>query len=75
MLGLHADPVTKELPRNADRLIRADVVTTLCGFSRNHLYVLMRRGEFPRPRKIGKHAVRWSFREVDGWIKSRETTR
>lgn len=75
MLGLDADPkATKALPAHADRLIRADVVCMLAGFSRNHLYVLMRCGQFPKSMKIGVKAVRWSYREVAQWVKSRERT-
>ncbi|MGE3708980.1 MAG: helix-turn-helix transcriptional regulator [Hyphomicrobiaceae bacterium] len=54
-----------------ERLLRADAVAEMVGLSRPHLYVLMRRGQFPRSLKIGMRGVRWKQSEVLAWIDQR----
>ena len=56
---------------NADRLLRREEVERRCQISRSTIYKLMRVGAFPEPLRIGSRAVRWSQREIEGWIASR----
>ncbi|MDE2686476.1 MAG: AlpA family transcriptional regulator [Chloroflexota bacterium] len=57
-----------------DRLIRLEEVLSYTGLSRSELYRKVQVGEFPRPVKVGKRAVRWRESEVDGWITERPRT-
>ena len=51
-----------------DRLLRRAEVERLTGLSRSAIYDKMKKGEFPVPKKVGPHAVRWLRSEVRGWI-------
>ena len=50
-----------------DRLLRRVDVEFMVGLKRSAIYDRMERGEFPRPLKIGRSAVRWSEREIREW--------
>lgn len=52
----------------AYRLLRASDVMDRTAFSRTHLYSLIRKGEFPKPRNLGSNCSRWLESEVDAWI-------
>ena len=39
-------------------------VVAATGISRATIYVLMSEGAFPRPRRVGKRAVRWNSSEI-----------
>lgn len=54
-----------------DRFLTRAQVETRTGLSRSTLYRLMPIGQFPRPYRVGRRAVRWSQREVDGWAATR----
>jgi prophage regulatory protein len=53
-----------------ERLLRMPEVTQITGFKRAWIYVLMRRGDFPAPLKIGPRAVRWKSSEIYAWLES-----
>lgn len=48
------------------RFVRLPEVLEAVGVSERTLYDLMRRGDFPRPAKIGKMSV-WVDREIEQW--------
>jgi prophage regulatory protein len=55
-----------------DRHYRRKDVETITGLSRSTLYVLMSRGEFPRPVKLtGKKAVAWPESAISEWLATR----
>jgi prophage regulatory protein len=54
-----------------ERLLRLPAVESLTGLKRAHLYGLARRGQFPRPLKIGARASAWQASEVQTWIADR----
>jgi prophage regulatory protein len=54
-----------------EKLIRMQNVTDATGFTRGWIYVLIRKGEFPTPVKVGKRAIRFRQSEVADWIASR----
>ena len=56
----------------SDSLLRRPDVEELTGLSRAWLYAAMQRGEFPRPLRIGKRAVRWPKSVVNEWIERRK---
>jgi len=53
------------------RLLRLTEACDKTGLSRSSLYVALKRGEFPKPLKIGKRAVAWKSTDIDEWIESR----
>lgn len=57
---------------DTERLLRRGEVLDRTALSTSSLYALMGKGEFPRPRRIGKTAVAWRESEVAAWIESRE---
>lgn len=57
----------------SDPLLRRPDVEAMLSCSRAWLYAAMQRGEFPRPLRIGKRAVRWPKSVVDEWIEKRKT--
>jgi prophage regulatory protein len=54
-----------------ERLLRLPAVESLTGLKRAHLYGLARKGQFPRPLKIGARASAWQASEVHTWIADR----
>lgn len=40
----------------------------ICGISRSHLYSLLSRGEFPKPRKLGRRRV-WPKLDLIEWLR------
>ena len=55
----------------AIRLLRRPEVEKLTGLSRSSIYALMDRGEFPRPRRIGRRAVAWDEAALERWLATR----
>jgi prophage regulatory protein len=54
-----------------ERLLRLSAVESLTGLKRAHLYGLARRGQFPKPIKIGVRASAWRASQVHAWIAAR----
>lgn len=54
-----------------ETLLRRADVEQRTGFSRSTIYRLMSDGEFPRPLRIGRQAVRWRASDIDTWIASK----
>jgi len=57
-----------------DRLLLFEDVRKQTALAHSTLYAMMKRGEFPRPMKIGRKRVAWPASEVRAWIKGRERT-
>lgn len=55
-----------------DRLMRRREVEKVTGLSRPTIYVMINKGLFPRPCRIGKRAVAWRQSEIEEWMASRE---
>ncbi|WP_404375513.1 helix-turn-helix transcriptional regulator [Vreelandella aquamarina] len=53
------------------QLLRRSEVLARCAFSNSTLHRLIKRGEFPKPIKLGSRAVAWIESEVNGWIRQR----
>jgi len=50
------------------RIYRLRQVMDATGFGRAWIYELMKRGEFPRARKIGTRAIGWDSLEIEAWV-------
>ena len=55
------------------RLLRRAEVEARTGLSRSSIYLRMSQGRFPRPVRLGVHAVRWIESEIEEWIRKRVT--
>ena len=53
------------------RLLRRKDVENAVGLKRSSIYELMKKGEFPRPIRIGLKAVGWLEHEVNDWLNER----
>ena len=53
------------------KVLRLPVVIDRVGLGSSFIYLLIQRGEFPKPIKIGARAVAWIEPEVDVWIEER----
>ena len=57
---------------NEDRFLRLHEVLRLTGLSRSSLYRKVSAGEFPASVNLGERAVAWRYRDVRGWMDSRQ---
>ncbi|PLL13658.1 DNA-binding protein [Tabrizicola sp. TH137] len=55
----------------AQKYLRRPAVEEMTGLSRSTIYLLMSRGDFPRPVKLTTKAVAWSEAAVTEWLASR----
>jgi prophage regulatory protein len=62
-------------PATVDCYVRLPSVIERTGLSESTIYRLVRRGEFPSPRKLGAHAVGWKASAVAHWCESRPDAR
>ena len=53
------------------QLLRIGSVLARTSLSRGALYEAIKRGDFPRPRRISTQRVAWLDTEVEAWIKAR----
>lgn len=56
----------------AQKYLRRPAVEEMTGLSRSTIYLLMSRGDFPRPVKLTTKAVAWSEAAVTEWLASRD---
>ena len=56
-----------------DRHYRRTDVENITGLSRSTIYLMMSRGEFPRPVKITGKAVAWPESVIRNWLADRAT--
>jgi len=59
----------------AERILRRPEVESRTGLSRSTIYDWMKRGEFPRPVKLGARLVAWRESDVAAWLAERETAK
>lgn len=56
---------------STDPLLTRDEVLRLLKVSRSSLYLLIAKGGFPQPVKLGPLSNRWVEREVQEWLRTR----
>jgi len=59
------------IPDSRPRLLRLRDVMHQTGLGRTAIYDSIRRGDFPPPRKLTRHASAWLESEIHEWIESR----
>lgn len=62
-------------PQPPTRLLRLPEVVRLTGYSRDSIYRLGRRGQFPRRVQLSDRASRWREDELIAWIEARTAER
>lgn len=53
---------------SAIRFLRLKEVLTICGKSRSSMYDAIRKGEFPKPVKLGPNSSAWINSEIEEWV-------
>lgn len=53
------------------RLIKLDQVIQQTALSRSQIYVMMNRGEFPKPAKVSARLNAWAEPEIQDWCIAR----
>jgi prophage regulatory protein len=56
------------------RIMRADEVVATVGAAKSTIYMWIRAGKFPRPKKIGPRRVGWLTSDVEAWLFSRDAS-
>jgi prophage regulatory protein len=56
-----------------ERILRRPAVEARTGLSRSTIYLMMSRGDFPKPIRLGERAVGWSELTISEWLNSRKT--
>lgn len=54
-----------------ERILRRPDVEARTGLSRSTIYLMMSRGEFPKPVRLGQRAVGWPEVIISEWLNSR----
>lgn len=52
----------------AIRFLRLKEVLAICGKSRSSIYDAIKKGEFPKPVKLGTNSSAWVNSEIDEWL-------
>ena len=55
-----------------DRLLTSKQLIAETGISRSTIYRLLRKGEFPKPIRIGPRGVRWLESDIKAWLAERK---
>ena len=53
-------------------MLRRPAVEKRTGLSRSTIYLMMSRGEFPKPVHLGARAVGWPEAAISEWLNSRK---
>lgn len=53
------------------RFLRLPDVMKMIGLGRSKIYQMIKSGEFPRPRKLGRRVSVWLLEEVQLWMEER----
>lgn len=53
---------------SSSTLLRRNIVEKRTGLARSTIYSMMDQGNFPRPIRISKRAVRWLEADIDAFI-------
>lgn len=61
----------RDTDKPAMRFLRLKEVLAICGKSRSSIYDAIKRGEFPRPVKLGENSSGWIDTEIEDWMRGR----
>ena len=63
-------PTAREQGINSPFMPLKEVMSTVL-LSRSTIYLMMNRGEFPKPKKLGSRAAAWSRKEIGEWVEDK----
>ncbi len=75
VVSMTAMSQTPVLPPNERRILRLEEVEAKSGFTRAHIYNLMKKRPFPQALRLGVRAVGWDSIEIAQWIDERVNNR
>lgn len=52
-------------------IVRITAVIAQTGLPRSSLYAKVKRGDFPKPIKLGRRSVGWRIEDVEAWMSAR----
>jgi prophage regulatory protein len=55
-------------PTSTDNLLRLEQVMQITSLCRSHVFLLVKKGQFPSSITVGVRGARWSEREIQAWI-------
>jgi prophage regulatory protein len=55
-------------------VVRMRQLVALVGLSRSTIYVLVSKGRFPVPIRLGDKAVGWRIDEIEQWVNARPSS-
>lgn len=58
-----------------EKILKIKQVVEVVCISRSSLYTMVKRGDFPKPLKLGMRSSGWLKTEVDAWISERASLR
>lgn len=61
--------------RTDNRIIRMPQVIDMVGVCKASIYLMVKRGDFPAPLKLGPRASGWVLAEIEAWISERANAR
>ena len=67
-LNPHEAQPTPETP--GIRFLRLKEVQSICGKSRSSIYDAIKKGEFPKPIKLGENTSGWIDSEIAAWMQN-----
>lgn len=57
------------------KLVPGSEVTSIVGFGRTKLNLLVKEGKFPQPICFSQNFIRWDLEEVNAWIEEQKAMR
>ena len=54
-----------------DEILKISDVVRATRLSRSSIYLLLRKNDFPQPRKLGKKIIFWTATDIQTWLESR----
>jgi prophage regulatory protein len=66
-----AEKVQLHTRTSDDRFLRWPELKHRIGLSRSQIHLMISRGEFPAPYKLGSRSSAWLKSSIDQWIRSR----
>jgi prophage regulatory protein len=68
----HQNPQTQNDTLKAGCNMRVSALATRLGISKNTIWRLVRKGEFPKPIKLSEKVTVWKAEDVLAWMKGKE---
>ena len=54
-----------------DEILKMSDVVRVTRLSRSSIYLLLRKNDFPQPKKLGKKIIFWTASDIQAWLETR----